>query len=156
MNQKDLAEDYINNAKIRLKTAENVIEERFYAFCFRLCQEATELSLKAALRLVGIDFPKWHDIGALLKKEQNKFPENFQDKILRLAEISEKLTELRELAMYGDEKNSKPASSLFNEKKSKDAIKDAKYCIEQVENLFDLLVKENKDDKFSKNSKNTK
>ena len=146
MNQKDLAEDYINNAKIRIKTAENVIEESFYAFCFRLCQEATELSLKAALRLVGIDFPKWHDIGALLEKEQNKFPENFQDKILKLAEISEKLTELRELAMYGDEKKSKPASSLFNEKKSEDAIKDAKYCIEQVENLFDLLVKKNKDD----------
>ena len=70
MNQKDLAEDYINNAKIRIKTAENVIEESFYAFCFRLCQEATELSLKAALILVGIDFPKWHDIGALLEKEQ--------------------------------------------------------------------------------------
>ena len=104
MNQKDLAENYVKEGKIRLKTAENVIKENFYAFCFRLCQEATELSLKAALRFVGIDFPKWHDIGELLKKEKNKFPESFQNEIPKLASISENLAEKREMAMYGDGK----------------------------------------------------
>ena len=145
MNQKDLAADYLNEAKIRFKTAKDVIENDYHAFCFRLCQEATELALKAALRLAGIDFPKWHDIGKLLEKEKNKFPKSFHSGISKLASISEKLADKRELAMYGDEQDTKPLSNLFNEEMAKSAIDDANYCLEKVGALFTLFLEENQE-----------
>ncbi len=145
MNQEELAADYLNEARIRLQTAKNVIKNNYHAFCFRLCQEATELSLKAALRLAGIDFPKWHDIGKVLEKEKNKFPKSFQSGISKLTSISENLADKRELAMYGDEQNIKPLSNLFNEEMAKNAIDDANYCLGEVGELFKLFLKEKQD-----------
>ncbi len=141
MNQIDFAKDYFNEAKIRLETAKNVISKETYAFCVRLCQEAVELSLKAALRLVGIDFPKWHDIGEVLIKEKEKFPNEFQNKIEKLTEISKFLVKFRELAMYGDELSSKSPSMIFNEEIAKNALIDTKFCVDNIENLFDVLLK---------------
>jgi len=37
----------------RIKTARLALEEGGLAYCIRQCQEAVELSLKAALRMVG-------------------------------------------------------------------------------------------------------
>ena len=68
LNNKNLAKDYLNEANFRVETAENVINKKAYAYCVRQCQEAVELSLKAALRIVGLDYPKWHDIGTEMKK----------------------------------------------------------------------------------------
>ena len=78
MIQKDYCKDFLNDAKIRLETADFVLKKNANAFCVRLSQEAVELSLKAALRLIGIDFPKWHDMGEVLTKEKSKFPNNFK------------------------------------------------------------------------------
>jgi len=136
LNNKDLAKDYLNGAKIRLETAENVINKKAYAYCVRQCQEAVELSLKAALRMVGIDYPKWHDISDILIKEKEKFPDIFQKNITKLTLISKTLIKYREPAMYGDEESSKVPSSLFNLKIAQEALKNAKFCLENVENLF--------------------
>lgn len=57
MNQKTLAKDYLKQADIRLNTAKRVINENMYAYAIRQSQEAVELALKGAMRLIGIDFP---------------------------------------------------------------------------------------------------
>lgn len=142
MNTKDLAMDYLNEAKLRLKAVKNEANEKAFAFSVRLSQEAVELSLKAALRLLGIDFPKWHDVGNIFLKEIDRFPDFFQNNIPKIASISKYLSSKRELAMYGDDKNNKSPSSLFNEKNAKDALRDAEYCLEKVENLCKQLLKE--------------
>ena len=54
-----MCKSYLNEAKLRLKTAITAFRDGEYAYCIRQCQEAVELSLKAALRLVGIEPPKW-------------------------------------------------------------------------------------------------
>lgn len=141
MNNIDLANDYLNEAKLRLETAENVIRKNAHAYCVRQSQEAVELSLKAALRIIGLDFPKWHDISEVLLKEKEKFPMNFQDNIRKMAHISTSLTKKRELAMYGDEISAMPPSKIFNKKDAEGALVDAKFCLKHVEELFALLEK---------------
>ncbi|RLG50691.1 MAG: hypothetical protein DRN96_07085 [Thermoproteota archaeon] len=48
-------ESYLRNARERIKLARISAESGFYNNAVRLCQESVELSLKAALRLYGIE-----------------------------------------------------------------------------------------------------
>ena len=139
LNNKNLAKDYLNEASFRVETAGNVINKEAYAYCVRQCQEAVEMTLKAALRIAGLDYPKWHDIGNVLIKEKDKFPEIFQNNIPKLTSISTLLMKFRELAMYGDEKSSKSPSSLFNKEVAMKALNDAKFCLEKVTSMFELF-----------------
>ena len=88
MNNVELAQSYIEEAKRRLKTAEMALSEDAYAYCIRQSQEAVELLLKASLRLVGIEPPKWHDVGPVLIEYSDRFPKWFRNEIPQLAAIS--------------------------------------------------------------------
>lgn len=141
MNQKELAEDYLTQSKLRLSTAKTALKEGAYAYCIRQSQEAVELALKSSLRLIGIDFPKWHDVGEILIKEKGKFPEEFKANIQKLASISEKLNALREPAMYGDESIDKGPSELFNKEDAVKIIEETEFCLNNVKNLFEIFEK---------------
>ncbi|BAJ50135.1 conserved hypothetical protein [Candidatus Caldarchaeum subterraneum] len=67
-----------------------------------------ELSLKAALRPFGVEPPKWHDVGPILRRERSRFPPWMNEQIDELASISRALRKERETAMYGDEELSLP------------------------------------------------
>lgn len=140
MNPIDFSKDYLNEAKLRLETAENVLQKNAFAYCIRQCQEAVELSMKAALKLIGIDYPKWHDVGVLLIKEQNRFPLWFQKITQKLADISKYLANLRESAMYGMELSRKSPSSLFTQENAEEALKSAKFCVSHTEKLLNFLM----------------
>jgi len=136
LNQIDLAKGYLKEADLRIETAETVINKKGYAYCVRQCQEVVELALKGALRLLGIDFPKWHDIGNILIKEKEKFPEWFKKEIPDLASYSTYLADLREFTMYGNEIKKKAPSEIFNISNAENALKDAKKCLINVKKLF--------------------
>jgi len=140
LNNRDLAIDYLNESKLRLETAQFALNKKAYAYCIRQSQEAVELSLKAALRIIGIDFPKWHDVSEILLKEQEKFPDTFQKQISQLAKISSYLTKMREPAMYGDHITSLPPSKAFNEDDAEKALKDALFSFEHVGKLLQTLL----------------
>jgi len=141
LNQEDLAKDYLKQADIRFETAKRVINENMYAYAIRQSQEAVELALKGAMRLIGVDFPKWHDIGETLRKEKDKFPENFLKDIPKLSAISEKLLALREPAMYGDENLNLGPSDLFNKSDTREVLNDTEFCLKKVKNLFETFKK---------------
>ena len=63
-----MAESYLLESEIRLKTAQLALKEGYYSYAIRQSQKCVELSLKSTLRLVGIEPPKWHDVGLILKK----------------------------------------------------------------------------------------
>ncbi len=136
MNQIDLAKDSLNESQIRFEVAEHIYNKNGYAFCVRICQEAVELALKAALRLIGVDPPKWHDVGPFLKEKMESYPKWFQNKITELALISKLLASKREPAMYGDERTKKTPSSMFNKSDAKDALKSVEFCLKNVKELF--------------------
>jgi len=53
-------------ARIRIKYAEiSLNEDKDFAYCVRASQEAVELSIKAILRLIGVEYPKTHDPGKI-------------------------------------------------------------------------------------------
>jgi len=54
------------------------------------------------LRYVGIEPPKYHDVGPLIIEHQTRFKGISSLEILRIAEISKELRKERELAFYGD------------------------------------------------------
>ena len=69
-----MARSYLEEALRRIKTAKQALEEDAYAYCIRQSQEAVELALKGALRLVGIEPPKWHDVSPVLLEQHKRFP----------------------------------------------------------------------------------
>jgi len=53
-----IAKSYLKQAEASLKDARDALSEDNYPYAVRLSQECVELSLKAALKAVGIDYPK--------------------------------------------------------------------------------------------------
>jgi len=136
LNNIELAKSNLKQAEERLKHAKEAIESGNYPYVVRQCQEAVELSLKAALRLAGIEPPKWHDVGPLLKKEKTRFPQWFQELIDDLASISRSLRKERELAMYGDEEIGVPPEELYTRKDATQAYENALRVFDVVSRLL--------------------
>lgn len=97
-----LANAYLAKARARRRVLTVLAEEQAWSDVVREAQELVELALKAALRVAGIDPPKWHDVGPILTENVGAYPESFASAIPRLAEISRWLRRERELAFYGD------------------------------------------------------
>lgn len=68
----------------------------------REAQEIVELAQKGMLRWVGVDPPKWHDVGDILLEHSQKFAAAVQAELPGLARISKRLRKERELSFYGD------------------------------------------------------
>ena len=67
-----LALDYLRRARSRLIDARSALERGDYPESVRYSQEAVELSLKAVLRILGIEYPKVHDVGDVLMLYRGK------------------------------------------------------------------------------------
>ncbi len=137
MNNEDLAKSYVRQAGERIKHAKEALNEGNYPYTVRQCQEAVELLLKAALRYVGVEPPKLHDVGPLLRKERNKFPAWFQEKIDEFAYYSRVLRSEREPAMYGDEETGTLPEELYS---NFDAVNATKMCDTIHEFVKKLIV----------------
>ena len=68
----------------------------------REAQELVELALKGVLRAIGVEPPKFHDVGGLLLDHRDKLSPEARADVPRAAEISKRLRRERELAFYGD------------------------------------------------------
>jgi len=68
-----------------------------------------------------VDFPKWHDVGEVLLREKEKFPNEFQE-----------------------------PSKIFNEKDTNDALKNSKFCYSHVDGLIKSLNENSKKEKIGK------
>lgn len=113
MDSIEMARSYLRQAEERLKHANEALNDRNFAYVVRQSQEAVELSLKASLRVVGIEPPKFHDVGPVLRKNSNSFPEWFKKEIDRMAFVSRILRREREPSMYGDEELALSPDELY-------------------------------------------
>ncbi len=137
----EMARAYIEEAERRLRTARMALEEGAYAYCIRQSQEAVELLLKAALRLVGVEPPKWHDVGPVLVEYRDRFPEWFQEMIPELAAISRWLRREREPSMYGDEELGIPPTRLYTRPYAQKALESAHLVYNAVKRLLEEAEK---------------
>lgn len=68
MTNVSLAQSYLVKARKRLKILAALMDESAYSDVVREAQEIVELALKGMLRQVGVEPPKWHDVGQILKE----------------------------------------------------------------------------------------
>ncbi|BCU69872.1 HEPN domain-containing protein [Stygiolobus caldivivus] len=142
MNFDTIAYSYISQAEERVVLAKLEYERKKYNITVRLCQEAVGLALKACLRLVNIEPPKFHDVGPLLKANAEKFPEWFRQKIDVFASYSRSLRKERELSMYGDEETGTPPEMLYSDYDAQQSVKMAEEVLDYSKKLYE--EKENK------------
>ncbi|AAK41697.1 HEPN domain-containing protein [Saccharolobus solfataricus] len=140
MNSKEIAEGYLREAKIRIKYAElSLNEDKDYAFCVRASQEIVELSIKAILRLLGIEYGKIHDPGKILVENMDRLPSWLKKEAENIAYISRWLRAEREPSMYGDEVEGIPPTELYTESYCRKALESAKYVYELSLKLYNEI-----------------
>jgi HEPN domain-containing protein len=102
MTADELARSYFWRVDKRMLALRVLMEAEAYPDVVREAQEIVELALKGMLRGVGVDPPKWHDVGSVLIEHRAKFSAALQLEVDALAEISLRLRRDREAAFYGD------------------------------------------------------
>lgn len=103
MTSASLAQSYLVKARLRLEMVEFLLARGGYSDVVREAQELVELATKAMLRQVGIEPPKWHDVGTLLVEHADQFSAAVRTRIPEVARISRELRKEREFSFYGDE-----------------------------------------------------
>jgi len=131
-----MAENYLSDAKSIFTEAKAARRRKLHHRAIRLSQESFELSVKAILRLVGVEYPKEHEVSDAMRDSATKFPHWFQSLVADFEEASVWLSERRAPAMYGDEVAGKPASQLFNNRDSRKALTFAGEALRSCERLL--------------------
>lgn len=101
MQNRDLADDHVRRARIRLRAVDVLFESESWADVVRESQEIVELALKGLLRAHGVEPPRVHDVSEVLLAERDRLPHALQHELSELAAISRDLRRDRELAFYG-------------------------------------------------------
>ena len=96
-----LAAGYFKKAHARRKALDVLYAEKSYSDVVRESQELCELVLKGVLRTIGIDPPKFHDVGKILKQNVGLLPGSMQCDIDKVVRYSFELRKDRELSFYG-------------------------------------------------------
>lgn len=132
-----MAESYLRQSEERQKHAKEALDNGSYAFVIRQSQEAVELALKASLRIVGIEPPKFHDVGPIMRRNLTSYPEWFRKEIDRMASLSRMLRREREPSMYGDEELDLTPDELYSCEDARIAFDGCVMIINICRNLLD-------------------
>lgn len=134
-----VSESFLRQAHARLRDAEGALKEGLNPYALRLSQECVELSLKAALKLVGIEYPKKHDVSRPLIGAKSRFPEWFQSEIGFMADACRSLAKKREISMYGDDASFLSPDELITKEEAEIAVGQAKKVHELCKRLLSEL-----------------
>ncbi|MEM3028253.1 MAG: HEPN domain-containing protein [Candidatus Bathyarchaeia archaeon] len=122
-----MAREYLEDAFYSLHEAKEALNGKRYHRAVRRAQESVELSLKALLRLMGVEYPREHDVGDVLIEvsQSREFPDWFKSELWTVNAISKRLAGERGPAFYGDEGAFTPPRQLYTREDADKAIKDA-------------------------------
>ncbi|MFQ5884508.1 MAG: HEPN domain-containing protein [Thermoplasmata archaeon] len=132
----ELAKFYLKMSHARLSDSRGALKDRIYPYALRLAQECTEMSLKAALRLVAIEYPKRHDVSDVITRSKERFPEWFQKDIAFLSEGSRRLAMKREISMYGDEVSGLSPETVISKEEAQEAVQIAEKTLRMCRRLL--------------------
>ena len=144
LKMKALAKDYLERARNRILDASSAMSRGAYPEVIRYSQECVELSLKAILRIVGIEYPRVHDVGDVVDLHRDRFPEWLHKHIEKFRYISMDLAQKRGPSLYGIESLGKTPSEIFNEDDAREALDNARYvyeyCLKFFKEFYNLAV----------------
>jgi hypothetical protein len=133
MTTDELARSYFIRAHKRMLALEVLMQAEAYPDVVREAQELVELALKGMLRWIGIDPPKWHDVGTILVEHANKFPPELQAELDDLARISLRLRRDREAAFYGE--IDLIPEQVFDKAAARQALDDARRVLNALQHF---------------------
>lgn len=144
MNTYAMAKAYIEDAERSYREAKFNLDEGAFHRCVRRAQECVELSLKGMLRLMGIEYPRSHDVSVALDKakEEVNLPDWLKKEIDKLKKISTYLAIRRGPAFYGDEKAFIPPEELYSEEDAREALNMAFRVLETAKKLLQHYKKQ--------------
>ncbi len=131
MTNHSLARSYLQKALVRLKVLQLLFDEDAFSDVIREAQETVELALKGMLRQIGVEPPKWHDVGNILIEHRQRLPRDVEAHVERLKNISAWLRKEREFSLYGD--IDFIPTEEYNEADARRAIDDAQYVVSMAE-----------------------
>jgi len=136
MNNKESAKALLSDAVIILDETQISLKLCHWHRVVRKCQEATELAIKGLFRYLGIEYPKSHLLGRVIKRELGKFRFLDIDELNKMAFITDSLTFDREPSFYGSP-NGMPASELFDEEDAREVIENTKWIINTTKKIVE-------------------
>jgi HEPN domain-containing protein len=133
-----MAKGYIDDAEYSLYEAEEAFNKEMYHRAVRRAQESVELSLKAVLRLLGMEYPREHDVSDALAEvvQVRELPGWFRSELEVISVTSKRLAGERGPAFYGDEHAFIPPKELYSKEDAEKAIDSAKKVHELSKKLF--------------------
>lgn len=115
--------------KIFFRDLKAAKEEGDYNMVVRRAQEVVELLLKGALKILGIDYPKIHDVGEVfIEKVQEKYPSVDRQLLEKIRDISMWLGESRAPSFYFEKD--------YTEEDAEKAYGDANFLIKEVKSIL--------------------
>lgn len=136
-----VAESYLRQARARLEDALDAMRDENYPYAVRLSQECVELSLKAVLKTIGIEYPKVHDVSDIFPEIRDRLPDWFKAEIDFLQKSSKLLFKKREPSLYGEEEILLSPNEVMNRTDAEDATSRAEKTYQLCEKLIAELKK---------------
>lgn len=137
MTNERLARGYFQEAEGRVRHLDALLADKRFATVVREAQEVVELLLKAALRFVGIEPARIHDVSPILRQNAARFPGWFSAKIEELGRISAELAADRGPSFYGDEAAGIPPDELFHREDAETALERARFVFRCCQRLLE-------------------
>ena len=133
MKSTTMARDYAERAKWVLREAKEAPDATNYAISVRRSQEALELSAKAALRRLGIEYPHEHDVSEALDAVADRLSDSLRERLDEIKALLAELARMRGPALYGYEAEGIPASEAFTRNYAKEMF-------HKIRPIVDLLA----------------
>lgn len=104
-------------------------EQKDFNLTVRRAQEVVELATKGALQILGVDYPKVHDVGLLLVQQaQIKKCTVDETSLSKIAADSLWLASIRNIAFYGEGNYPEPDAAQ--------AFEAARFSLQKIESHF--------------------
>jgi HEPN domain-containing protein len=129
------ARAFLDDAALILEEARTSLASGRHHRAVRKAQESAELAVKAVFRFAGLEHPKSHVLGRLVRKDLRKLGILADEAIQTLADYSDSLSLDREPAFYGTH-DGIPASELFDEEDAKDALRKAEWILQTARGVI--------------------
>jgi HEPN domain-containing protein len=129
-----IARDYLRQARARRVAVDALFAAAAYPGVVRESQDVVELVLKGALRFVGVEPAKRHDVHDLVEQFIDRFPPEWRQVMSELGPALTQLAQDRAPAFYGREAEDVPPSELFGEG-------DARRAMAVADRLLDLYAR---------------
>ena len=134
--------------RILQRDVQGALNEKDFNLAVRRAQEVVELALKGALKVLGVDYPKVHDVAPVFSEQLRQKRNSADAQVLeRIEEISLWLAQARAPAFYLERE--------YTSEDAQQASQDAGFVVEAVRSLLGLADEEKKNESTNEGEDST-